>query len=86
VEHGTGGCEVDRGSSGDERDIFAQALELEERFCAAQKAWDRRDAWASLSVGPELEHGSPDLDGNTRGSDSPFAPNPSALDNVSLIL
>jgi hypothetical protein len=64
----------------------AQALELEERFCAAQKAWDRRDAWASLSAGPELEHDSPDLDGNTRGSNSPFAPNPSTLDKVSLIL
>jgi hypothetical protein len=84
VEHGAGGREVERGVD-NEGDIFAQALELEERFCATEKAWDLRDAWASLSARPELEHDSPDLDENTRGSDSPSAPNPSALDKVSLI-
>jgi hypothetical protein len=90
VERGSGGGgrEVERGSSGDERDIFAQALELEAAL-AAEKAWELREAWASLSAGPELEHDSPlrgmDLDGNVRASVSPSAPNPSALDKVSLI-
>jgi hypothetical protein len=87
-ELGAGGREVERGSSGDERDIFAQALQLEAAW-AAEKAWELREAWASLSAGPELEHDSllhgTDLDGSTRASDSPFAPNRSALDKVSLI-
>ena len=82
-ERGTG----EHGSGGDERDSITQGLELE-AAPAAEKAWELQEAWASFSVSPELEQDLPlrgtDIDGNTRASDSPSAPNPSALDKVSL--
>jgi hypothetical protein len=54
---------------------FARDLEIEAAL-AGEQVWELREAWASFSVGPELEfeQDSPshdtDLDGNRQASDS----------------